>query len=104
MATTASRNGNTLLLEASGGASTIDAVTSNRIQVYGVFLTSGATAETLTLRDVSTTTVKLVLKAPATTTSFWDLNNLPITFPNGIRVTLTQTDSFATLLISETKA
>lgn len=101
MATTATRNGNTVLLEASGGASTIDALTAKNAAIFGIFLTAGAAAETLTLLDVSTTNKKLVVKAAAGTTSFYDLQNCPMTFPNGIRVTLTQTDSFATLVVSE---
>lgn len=101
MATTATRNGNTVLLEASGGASTIDAVTAKNISLLGIILTGGASAETLTLLDVSTTNKKLVVKAGAGVTEFFNLQDCFITFPNGIRVTLTQTDSFATLIVSE---
>lgn len=105
MATTATRNGNTLYLEASGGASTIDALTSKNILVVGIVLTSGASAETLSLLDVhaSSPPNKLKIKSAANTTTFIDLADSPIVFPNGVRVTLSQTDSYATLLIKETK-
>lgn len=103
MATTATRNSNTLYLEASGGASTIDALTVKNIVVKSIILTAGASAETLTLRDVSTTDLKLVIKAAAGTT--YSINDMePIVFPNGIRATLSQTDSSATLVIQESRA
>jgi hypothetical protein len=101
VATTAARNSNTVYLEASGGASTIDAVTAKKISMTGFFLTAGASAETLTLRDVTTTVIKLVVKAAANTTVEGRLEGGPINFPNGIRVTLSQTDSHATLIVSE---
>jgi hypothetical protein len=104
MATTAARSGNSVFLEASAGASTIDAITSKNILVTGVILTAGASAETLSLLDVTTTTNKLKVTAAANTTVHIRLEDTPLIFPNGIRVTLTQTTSFATLIIKETKA
>src|SRR5688572_26160711 len=103
MATTATRNANTLYIEASGGASTIDALSVKNIVVCGVIITSGSTAETVTLRDVSTTAIKAVLTGVADSTYTPD-NWQDMLFPNGIRVNLTQTDSHVTLLIRETRA
>lgn len=103
MATTATRNGNTLYLEASGGASTIDALSSKNILITQIIVTAGAAAETFTLRDVTTTTVKAVVKAAANSTVQIRLEDTPVICPNGIRVTLTQTDSHVTLLVKETK-
>lgn len=103
MATTATRNANTLYLEASGGASTIDALAVKNIVVTGIIITSAGTAETLTLRDVTTTALKVVLKGVANSTINILLEEAAILFPNGIRATLAQTDSNVTLIIQESR-
>lgn len=105
MATTATRNGNTLYIEASGGATTINALTAKNIKLVKVLLTSGAAAETLTLMDVTTNTVKAVLKgSAANVTNEFLTDGVALVFPNGIRVTLANIDSFCTLIIEETRS
>lgn len=104
MATTATRNGNTLYLEASGGATTIDALTAKNVILFGVVLTVDGSGDTLTLLDVSTQVTKIALSAPASTTQFWDLSSCPVLFPNGIRATLGDSGSKATLIIKASGA
>jgi hypothetical protein len=104
VATTATRNGNTLYLEASGGASTIDALSVKNVAITSIFITSGTSAEVLTLRDVTTTNIKLVLTGTADSTVHFSLTDNPINFPNGIRVTLAETDSHVTLIIKDSRA
>lgn len=104
MATTATRNSNTLYIEASGGASTIDALSIKGIIVTGITITSAGTADTLTLRDVTTTAIKGVYVGEANKSISINVPESGITFPNGIRVTLGRTDSHVTLILKETRA
>jgi hypothetical protein len=104
MATTATRSANTVYLSSSAAVSTIDAVTAKNVKLLGVVITTGASADSLTLMDVSTTSNKFKFYVAATATGSYPLTDMEALFPNGIRVALGQVDTVATLIIEETRS
>ena len=71
------------------------------LSVYSILLTSNGGAGTLVLQDNATVPVtKLTLKVLNTESTLIDFNLMPITFPNGIKVS-TLTTALATIVFKE---
>jgi hypothetical protein len=97
VALTSERNANTLYATGSGGPTTI--LTAKNSVVIGIIIATGAAAELLTLQDLTTNANKFKIKVAAGTSQYFDLSNSAVAFPNGIQATLTQADSYVTLII-----
>jgi hypothetical protein len=100
MAAVASRNGNTIYIT---GAGTVDATVTPGIKVHYIAATAIGGAEVFTLADVTTTTTKMVIRVATNTTTQFELGDMPMLFPNGIRVTLTDANSHVTLIVEESR-
>ena len=97
MATSASRNGNTLYISSATSTSTISALTVKNIKVISATVTA-VTAGNIILSDVTTNTNKIKLTVAANETKKFDFEAGPIVFPNGIRVTPSDVDLVCTLI------
>lgn len=92
-------NANTIYIPS--GETDTDYVPTNSksISVSGIWVTPSSAGGSLLLEDGGGNTAKLLLVgATANETKFFDLQRMPLIFPNGVRVTTT--NCVATLLYS----
>jgi len=93
-------NGNTAYLTAAA-----DYLQDKDLQVNGLIFTPNAAGDSLTLSDLSATSVaegsnKLKVKAATNETIYLDLSSNPIRFPNGIYVSAITASAVCTLIFS----